>query len=393
MARLAGNVWQEGATEVYTLTGLNPHDGKPIEITVRDGIIHAIKVSRHEVEQWLSSGFVDLQVNGYGGKDVNMDEPDPEAIISLTAKMIALGVTTYLPTIITASERKITAALCAVKKARQGSKLVAGCVPYVHVEGPHISSFEGFRGAHPAEHIRPPDLAEFARWQQASDGLVGMVTLSPHFEGSEEYISRLAALGVHTSIGHTHASAEEIRKAVDAGTRLSTHLGNGIPSMIPRHPNCIWTQMSEDRLTATMIADGHHLPADTIKAMFRAKGICRAILVSDTVALGGLPAAVYDQPIGGRVELHSDGRLSLMGTEYLAGAVLPLKDGIARAMAMAGISLGESIQMATANPGRFAGGAGILQVGMQADLVRFSIEGGGTGLRIDTVLVQGKEWS
>ena len=151
--------------------------------------------------------------------------------------------------------------------------------------------------------------------------------------------------------------------------------------------------MSEDRLTATLIADGHHLPADTIKAIVRAKGIGRAILVSDTVALGGLPAGVYDQPIGGRVELHSDGHLSLMGTEYLAGAVLPLKDGLARAMATAGISLGESVQMATANPGRFAGGAGILQVGMPADLVKFSIEDGASGLRIERVLARGKEWS
>ena len=163
--------------------------------------------------------------------------------------------------------------------------------------------------------------------------------------------------------------------------------------MIPRHANPIWTQLSEDRLTATLIADGHHLPADTIKAMIRAKGMGRAILVSDAVALGGLPAGVYDTPIGGRVELHSDGRLSLAGTEFLAGAALPLKDGIARAMTMAGISLGDSIRMATENPGRFAGGAGIMQVGMPADLVCFRIESGGTGLRIEKVLVRGKEWS
>jgi N-acetylglucosamine-6-phosphate deacetylase len=379
--------------DMYTVTGLNPQDGKSIEVTVRDGIIHAINSGRHEYDQWLSSGFVDLQVNGYGGDDVNVNEPDPHVIISLTAKMIATGVTTYLPTIITSSEGKITAALRAVASARQASKLVAGCVPYVHVEGPHISPLDGFRGAHPAEHVRPPDLAEFARWQQASGGLVGMVTLSPHFEGSQEYISKLTALGVHTSIGHTHASPEEIRKAVDAGARLSTHLGNGIAGMLPRHPNSIWTQMSEDRLTATLIADGHHLPADTIKAMIRAKGIGRSILVSDAVALAGMPAGIYDAPIGGRVELDSRGRLSMAGTEVLAGGALPLKDGIARAMVMAGISLAESIRMATENPGRFVGGAGIMRVGMPADLVRFSIESGGTGLRIDRVLVRGKEWS
>jgi N-acetylglucosamine-6-phosphate deacetylase len=220
-----------------------------------------------------------------------------------------------------------------------------------------------------------------------------MVTLSPHFEESEEYISRLTAQGVHVSIGHTHASADQIHKAVDAGARLSTHLGNGIAGMIARHPNPIWTQLSDDRLTASMIADGHHLPGDTLKAMVRTKGIDRSILVSDAVALAGLPAGIYDAPIGGRVELRSDGRLSLLGTEFLAGAVLPLKDGIARAMSMAGISLGESIQMATVNPGRFVGGAGVLAVGMPADLVRFNIESGESGLRIERVFVKGKEWS
>src|ERR1035437_6631435 len=119
-----------------------------------------------------------------------------------------------------------------------------------------------------------------------------------------------------------------------------------MPGTVPRHPNPIWAQLSEDRLTAMLIADGHHLPADTIKTMVRAKGIDRSILVSDSVALAGLPAGIYDAPIGGRVELQSNGRLSLLGTEYLAGAALSLKDGIARAVSLAGISIGKSIQMA-----------------------------------------------
>jgi N-acetylglucosamine-6-phosphate deacetylase len=261
------------------------------------------------------------------------------------------------------------------------------------VEGPNISAVDGFRGAHPVEHVRPPDLAEFARWQEASGGLVGMVTLSPHYEGAAAYISALVGRGVHVSIGHTHASAEEIGRAADAGARLSTHLGNGMPATMQRHSNPIWAQLSEDRLTAMVIADGQHLPAAALKAMIRAKGVGRSILVSDVVAVAGLPPGIYSTPIGRQVELRPDGRLSLLGTEYLAGAVLPIKDGVARAMTMAGISLGESVRMATANPGRFAGGVGRLEVGKPADLVRFSIEGGGTSLRINRVVVKGKEWS
>jgi N-acetylglucosamine-6-phosphate deacetylase len=127
--------------------------------------------------------------------------------------------------------------------------------------------------------------------------------------------------------------------------------------------------------------------------MIKAKGIIRSILVSDSVALAGMPAGVYETPVGGKVELHPNGRLSLFGTEFLAGAVLAQKDGVARAMAMTGISLGESIRMATENPGRFAGGVGIMRVGAPADLVQFRVESGSSGLRIERILVRGREWS
>jgi N-acetylglucosamine-6-phosphate deacetylase len=375
-----------------TITGRDPQNGRPLAVTVQDGLILEIQDGRRDEDAWLSPGLVDLQVNGYGGDDANLERPDPDAIISLTKKMIATGVTTYLPTIITAAEVKITAGLRAIAEARQRSKFVADAVPYIHVEGPSISPSEGFRGAHPAEQVRPPSLAEFDRWQDASGGLVGMVTLSPHFKGIEEYVSALTAQGVHIALGHTDASSEEIRRAVNAGARLSTHLGNGIAGLIPRHSNVLWPQLAEDRLTATMIADGHHVPADMFKVMVRTKGFDRTILVSDAVAVAGMPPGTYTTPVGGRVELHANGRLSLAGTEFLAGAALALKDGVARAMSMMGCSLADSLQMATENPGRFVGGLGVLRVGSPADLVRFTIESGGTALNIASVVVKGKEW-
>lgn len=375
-----------------TITGRSPQTGRPLAVTVEDGLIREIQDGRKDEDVWLSPGLVDLQVNGYCGDDVNDETPDPEAIVSLTRKMIAMGVTTYLPTIITAAEVRITAALRAIVEARRRSSLVANAVPYVHVEGPGISPTEGFRGAHPVGHVRPPSLSEFDRWQDASSGLVGMVTLSPHFREMEAYVSALTARGVHVALGHTDASAQEIHRAVLAGARLSTHLGNGIAGLIPRHSNVLWPQLAEDRLTATMIADGHHVPADMFKVMVRAKGLDRCILVSDTVALAGMPPGTYTAPVGGRVELHADGRLSLAGTEFLAGAVVPLKDGVGRAMSMMGSSLADSLRMATENPGRFVGGLGVLRVGSPADLVRFTIEPGGAVLKIASVIVKGQQW-
>ena len=376
-----------------SISGRNPQDGQSIEVVVEDGRVQAIVQVRADQESWLSPGMIDLQVNGYQGEDVNVDGVDADVILSLTRKVIATGVTTYLPTIVTTSEEKITAALRAVADARRRSRLVADAVPYVHVEGPSISPVDGYRGAHAREHIRPPSLEEFARWQQASGDLVGMVTLSPHWEGAEDYISTVSKAGVYVAIGHTDATAEQIRRAVDAGAMLSTHLGNGSAGMIPRHANSLWPQLADDRLTATLIADGHHLSSDILKSILRTKGTARCILISDAVATAGLPPGRYKAPVGGDVELRDNGRLSLAGTEFLAGAARPLKDGILRAISCSDISLAEGLCMATANPGRFVGGRGTLQPGSVADLIRFTVDRDSSRLNVDQVWLKGTAWT
>lgn len=373
------------------ISGRNPVNGQSIEVYFENGLIREIRPSVQEEDAWLSCGLIDLQVNGYGGEDINAHDPEPETIIALTRKMMATGVTTYLPTIITASEKEITSALRAIAEARRREKFVADAIPYIHLEGPNISATDGPRGAHRREQVRSPSLAEFDRWQTVSCGLVGMVTLSPHFPESPEYIAKLSSRGVHVAIGHTDASSDAIRRAIDAGARLSTHLGNGIAGMIPRHANSLWPQLADDRLTATMIADGHHVPDHLLKVMLRTKGIERSILVSDAVALAGMPPGIYDAAVGGKVELHGNGRLSLAGTEFLAGAARPLKDGVAHLVSM-GVSLYESLRMATENPGTFVGGIGALRVGAPADLIRFTLKPAASTLAIDRVIARGEEW-
>lgn len=333
-----------------------------------------------------SPGLIDLQVNGYDGIDLNSGALTLDEVVALVARLLDLGVTRFLPTLTTASEADLIAALRAIAAARRASALARHVIPFVHVEGPAISQLDGPRGAHPLAHVRPPALEEFARWQAASDGLVGMVTLAPETPGAAAYIAALSARGVHVAIGHTAASPEEIRLAIDAGARLATHLGNGAAAMLPRHPNFVWTQLADDRLSASFIADGHHLPADTFKAMLRAKGLARAVLVSDSVALGGLPPGRYRQRIGGEVELSAAGRISVAGTPYLAGAALPLIANIAIAIEMAGVSLAEALTMATTNPGRFAGSA------PDADRIRFTWQPGARLLAIHEVIVMNRKW-
>lgn len=371
------------------LSGKDPASGQSLTVEYRNGLICDIRPGPAQETAWLCPGLIDLQVNGYLGHDLNTEQVTVDTVAALAAALQATGVSTFLPTLITASEEQIISTLRVIAAARRQDPLLERMIPYVHVEGPALSAEAGPRGAHPSDQIRPPSLAEFERWQAASGKLVGMVTISPHWPGSAAYIAALCAQGVSVAIGHTHASGDQIAMAADAGARLSTHLGNGAHGTLPRHPNYLWAQLAEDRLYASFIADGHHLPADTLKTMLRAKGIERSILVSDTAALGGMPPGDYDSPIGGRVHLSENGRLNVAGTQYLAGATAPLIAGVAHVTGKIGLSLAQAIQMATVNPGKFVGGRGVLAVGASADLLRFHWSGAGAALMVETVLLAG----
>jgi N-acetylglucosamine-6-phosphate deacetylase len=373
------------------IQGRDPATGEAIAIMVEEGVIVAIQAADGTGHDYVAPGLVDLQVNGFAGLDLNDGHLTPERVKTLADHMLSVGVTTFLPTLITAPEADIIRALTVIAEARRRFPFVAEMVPFVHVEGPSISPLDGPRGAHPAAYVRQPSLEEFERWQAVSSDLVGLVTIAPEQPGAIDYISALVQRGVHVALGHTAASPNEIHEAAAAGASLSTHLGNGAAATLPRHPNFLWSQLADDRLIATFIADGHHLPADTFKAMVRAKGLERAILVSDAVALAGMPPGLYEQPVGGSVEVTADGRVGIAGTPYLAGAGLPLCANVAIAVQMAGLTLSEGLRLATQNPGRIAGGRGRLAVGTPADLIQFAWQEGQRRLDVSAVWLRGEQ--
>lgn len=372
-----------------TITGRLVESGKAVSVRIDNGFIVEITPTSKPVDGFLTPGLIDIQINGYAGYDLNSGNLAPETVIQLCQKLLILGVTTFLPTVITASEAGITQALQAIAEARRLDTIAAQMITGVHVEGPSIGPEDGPRGAHPIEHVRAPSLDEFKRWQAACGDLVTMVTLSPHYTETVDYVAALSAMGVAVAIGHTSASAEQVRAAVTAGAVLSTHLGNGSAAIMQRHPNFLWAQLAADELTASFIADGFHLPPDALTAMIRAKGLERSVLVSDAVALGGMRAGRYANPIGGVVEVSAEGRIGVADTPYLAGAGFPLPVNVALATQLAHLSLSEAIMLATRNPGRFCGGRGKLEVGARADLIVFGFEPGARALDIQKTYLGG----
>lgn len=372
------------------VVGIDPATDRPVLVRFEHGVISAIEPAA-AADRYISAGLIDLQVNGYAGHDLNSGTCDVATVEALGRALLAVGVTSFAPTLVTASSAALLSALRAIADACRQHRFLDLMIGHIHIEGPWISPEDGARGAHNARYVRDIDLAEFEAWQAASDGRVGMVTLSPHWPGAGEKIARLVAAGVCVAIGHTMATPSQIAAAVTAGASVSTHLGNGIPALLPRHPNALWAQLAHDGLTAGLIADGHHLDADTLRAMLRAKGRERCFLVSDTAGPGGLAPGRYASPIGGEVELSTDGRLSVVGTPYLAGAALPLSACVARAAIMAGLTLAEALDLATAQPGRFMRGRGRLAAGMPADLFCFDWQPGDTQLKVADVYLRGQK--
>jgi N-acetylglucosamine-6-phosphate deacetylase len=383
------------ARGTFVLEGRSTDDGGPIRLTVDDGVIAAIEhTSGATSADWISPGWIDLQVNGFEGHDPNAVGVRPEATIEMVRALWHHGVTAVCPTIITNSEEHMLAALRAVDQACSADPLVATSVLGIHVEGPHIATEDGPRGAHPLAHVRPPDLEEYRRWQAAAGGRIRIITVSPEYPEASAYIEGIVADGVIASIGHTAANSEQIRAAVDAGARWSTHLGNGAHAMIRRHPNYIWDQLADDRLSAGLIFDGHHLPPAVMQTMVRAKGLARSVLVSDALHVAGLGPGEYALPDGASVTLLPSGRLELTGTPFLAGCATGLPTCVSNAIRHAGLSVQEAIRTVTANPAGLLGldpltGHDSLRIGARANLTVFRQDPQDLLLAIVTAVVDG----
>jgi N-acetylglucosamine-6-phosphate deacetylase len=334
--------------------------------------IQSVTATESTTTAYLAPGFVDLQVNGFAGVDFNDPNTSVQAIGNALHAMFATGVTRCLPTVITGPPQTMVASLRNLRRAQLELPLGRAMAGF-HVEGPHIGPEDGPRGAHPVRWVRPPDLDEFARWQDATEGGIRLITLSPHWPGTPGYISAVAKAGVVVSIGHTGADADQIARAVDAGATLSTHLGNAAHKLIPKFPNCLWDQLADDRLHASFIVDGLHLDAAFLRVALRSKSLERTILVTDAAAPAGAGTGRYR--LGELdVELTGDDRVVLTGTQKLAGSSLRMHRAIANLMRIGGASLRDATRTATVNPARLIhleGRSEGLKPGDRADVVVF----------------------
>jgi N-acetylglucosamine-6-phosphate deacetylase len=347
-------------------------------------------------ELWIAPGLIDLQINGFAGYDMNMAKGDlehrVETVRLMTEEVLKTGTTSFCPTVITAGFEQIHTSLTAIRLACERDSLVDSCVLGIHLEGPYLSEQDGPRGAHPREHIKEPDWEEFSAWQEAAGGRIRMVTLAPERKGAVAMIKKLVNEGILVCIGHSAASHDEITAAVDAGARMSTHLGNGAHPHLPRHPNYIWSQLAEDRLIPGIISDGHHLHPSVVKVMARAKNN-NIVLVSDAVHLAHMKPGVYKTHVGGEVELLPSGRLQTVANPLiLAGAAVSLAECVQNYMQFTHSELHAAMKLATVMPAGLIGEPllGNVQTNGLADLLTFTLNQAEGRINIHTVIKRGQ---
>ena len=303
-----------------------------------------------------SPGLIDLQVNGYAGVDFNDAAITPDALDHALDAMLRSGVTTCLPTIITAPAPVLEARLRALDDAVACSRLGPVLVPGYHVEGPFLNPAPGFAGCHPPAAMTLPDIALVARWEAGLRRPILIMTLAAELEGADALIRWLAARGKLAAIGHSDAGAAVVARAAEAGARMSTHLGNGLPGVLPKLDNPVMAQLAEDRLVAGFIADGIHLPRPALRAMIRAKGPGRAILVTDAVAAAGAPPGRFVFA-GMEIEGGADGSARLPGTGALAGSALTLDQAVRNLVDWGIADLPTAAAMASGAPAALLGPA------------------------------------
>lgn len=355
---------------------INYKTQQPVKVEISQGLIsgvYALNDSIYEGLPYIAPGLIDLQVNGYKGVDFNTLPLKGNHIKEMSSALWMQGVTTYFPTVITNSDEFIKKALQSIVIACKEYEEVAASIGGIHLEGPFISTEDGARGAHSRDFVKAPDWHLFESWQEAAEGKIKLITLSPEWKGSARFIEQCVNHSVKVAIGHTSANAEQISEAISAGATLSTHLGNACHHLLPRHENYIWEQLASENLWASIIADGFHLPDSLLKVFLKVKS-GKIMLVSDSTSFAGLAPGVYSTHIGGVVELNEEGKLFIQGhPKTLAGSAQSILWGVNQLVQKQLLSLNDAWDLASIKPKEFLGAdqQEFLQVGTSQDLVLF----------------------
>ncbi|MGI5832571.1 MAG: N-acetylglucosamine-6-phosphate deacetylase [Thermoguttaceae bacterium] len=357
--------------------------GRPVKIIVKGTKVQSVEsVPSGDDLPIVGPGLFDIQINGGLGYDFSSESITVEQAAAVFRQVIGTGVFRFCPTMITNSAEAYRHGVTTLMELLETFTEFHSVMVGIHLEGPFIANETGPRGSHPPKHCVPYNFELIEELQRISGGRIRIVTLSPTYDGAEDFISRLNALGILVATGHTNATPNEISQAAAAGARLATHLGNASHSNFPKWGNYFFAQLTDDRLTASMIADGFHLSPMMMRTILRTKGLDRTILISDQADVAGCPPGKYKSgPCA--LEVLENGKIALAAdNDLLAGGSYPVARGLCNVMAVADLNLAEAYPLCTTQPAALLGEPAFsngdqrdfLAVGKPADFLIFRQE-------------------
>ncbi|WP_245832939.1 N-acetylglucosamine-6-phosphate deacetylase [Oceanobacillus timonensis] len=313
----------------------------------------------------LLPGFIDGHI--HGGYGVDVMDAKPETLQTLANHLPSEGTTSYLATTITQSDEEISHALKNVAawttgEHKQGADLVG-----VHLEGPFVEPSKA--GAQPEQYMTEPDIAKFQAWQKDADGNIRTITMAPEHDKTGEFIQTLNQSGVNVSAGHTDASFQQIKAAVETGVKQLTHLCNAMNGIHHRDIGAVGAAFQLEGLHAELIADGIHVVPEMLQLIYNNVGSDRIILITDSMRAKGLEDGRYE--LGGQPVIVKNGHANLENGS-LAGSILTMIDAVKNMLQLDGVELQDIKKMTAENPAQQVGifdRKGSIEVGKDADVV------------------------
>lgn len=343
------------------------------QVEISDGKIAAVHpygtyaADRDYGERRIVPGFIDVHTHGAYGFDTN--DADPEGLRRWAKSIVSEGITGFLPTTITQSEEVLTKALKnvanVVREGYEGARILG-----IHFEGPYLD--QKFKGAQPEQYCVSPDLDQFKRYLEASEGLIRIVTMACEHDEGYRLTRFLCEKGIVPSLGHSSATFDQAVMAFANGARSVTHVYNGMAPYHHREPGIAGASFRFRNVFGEIICDGNHSTWAALNTFFTNKGPDYGVMITDSLQVKGLPAGTRTLFGGNLIELYEDGSAHLVGAGNLAGSTLKVNQGLRNLVEMAGLPWQTAINSCTINPARLIGmeaSKGSVTAGKDADIV------------------------
>jgi N-acetylglucosamine-6-phosphate deacetylase len=365
------------AESLYTPTRAitNPvvivEDGTIVRLESRDGLELPSGVDLVSFNDCtIAPGFIDIHIHGSAGYDVMQADQEPRP--RFENFLAQHGVTSYCPTTVTAPLGTTLSALERLADAMESADGSSGARALgIHLEGPFLSHAR--RGVHSTADLLPPTVAMFEKFWQAARGHIRVMTIAPELDGATEVITEAKRRGVCVSLGHSDATLESARRGVAAGARHATHTFNAMRPLDHRDPGILGEVLTNENVTADVIADGFHVAPAVIELLCKAKGPDNIVLITDAISAAGMPDGHYKL---GTLQVELQGGKCVINGR-LAGSALIMDRAIQNVMNFAKWDLQQALRAATTNPALVVGAQkkGILEAGADADFVVLTAEG------------------